>query len=215
MSNLKGVLLTSQIVRPQQIPGVSVRCNFYSVAMDIKGALMGTDGWSIKPALVSWMTVAILALLCQLPGTVSFFLIPLTLLGFAATFLTVVIVAGYCLAKRRPRRGTSVLLILLLPTLLWRPTIFAANLVHVGLTAGFGIGQLGTTPRVRDDSFVVYDWSVGFAGGPNIFLIHDLSGEIALPVAQHKQSESSENGFGEECAGKVEHLVGHYYVCTF
>jgi hypothetical protein len=84
----------------------------------------------------------------------------------------------------------------------------------LGLTAGFGIGQLGTTPRVKDDSFVVYDWSVGFAGGPNIFLIHDVSDEIALPMAQHKQPPNSENGFGEECAGKVERLVGHYYVCT-
>ena len=182
--------------------------------MDVKGALIRTDGWSVKPALVSWTTVAVLALLCQLPGTVSFFLIPLTLLGFAATSLTVMIFAGYCLAKRRPRRGVSVFLMLLLPALLWRPTIFAANLVHLGLTAGFGIGQLGSTPRVKDDSFVVYDWSVGFAGGPNIFLIHDVSDEIALPIAQHKQSQSSENGFGEECAGKVERLAGHYYVCT-
>lgn len=182
--------------------------------MDVKGALTGTDRWSFKPALVSLATVAVLALLCQLPGTVSFLLIPLTLLGFAVTSFTILIVAGYCLAKRRPRRGASVFFILLLPALLWRPTIFAANLAHLGLTAGFGIGQLGTTPRVKDDSFVVYDWSVGFAGGPNIFLIHDVSDEIALPTAQRKQPQSSENGFGEECAGKVERLVGHYYVCT-
>jgi hypothetical protein len=186
----------------------------YIRLMDVKGALVGTDHWSFTPALVALTTVAVLALLCQLPGTVSFFLIPLTLLGFAVTSLVVLIVAGYCLAKRRPRRGASVFLILLLPALLWRPTIFAANLVHLGLTTGFGIGQLGTTPRVRDDSFVVYDWSVGFAGGPNIFLIHDVSDEIALPMAQHKQPQSSENGFGEDCAGKVERLVGHYYVCT-
>jgi hypothetical protein len=182
--------------------------------MDVKGALAGTDRLSIKPALVSLTTVAFLALLCQLPGMVSFLLIPLTLLGFAFTLFAILVVAGYCLAKRRPRKSASVLLILLLPALLWRPTIFAVNLVHLGLTAGFGIGQLGTTPRVKDDSFVVYDWSVGFAGGPNIFLIHDVSDEIALPMAQHKQPPNSENGFGEECAGKVERLVGHYYVCT-
>jgi len=182
--------------------------------MDVKGALTETDGWSLKPALVSWMTVAILVLLCQLPGMVSFLLIPLTLLGFAAASFTVLIVAVYRLAERRPRRGASVFLIVLLPALLWRPTIFAANLVHLGLTAGFGIGQLGTTPRVKDNSFVVYDWSVGFAGGPNTFLIHDVSDEIALPMAQQKLPQSSENGFGEECAGKVERLVGHYYVCT-
>jgi hypothetical protein len=67
---------------------------------------------------------------------------------------------------------------------------------------------------VKDGSFEVYDWSVGFAGGPNIFLIHDVSDEIALPMAQHKRPQNAENGFGEECAGKVERLVGHYYVCT-
>jgi hypothetical protein len=182
--------------------------------MDVKAALTGMDRWSFKPALVSLMTVAVLVLLCQLPGMASFLLIPLTLVGFAVTSLTISIVAGYCLAKRRPRRGVSIFLIILVPALFWRPTIFAANLVHLGLTAGFGIGQLGTTPRVKDDSFVVYDWSVGFAGGPNIFLIHDVSDEIALPIAQHKQPQSSENGFGEECAGKVERLVGHHYVCT-
>ncbi len=204
-----------RLVRTQQISRVAVRRYFYIDSMDTKGALLGTDGWSLKPALVAWMTVAVLELLCQLPGTVSFILIPLTLLGIVATFFTVVIVAGYCLAKRRLRRGASVFLILLLPALLWRPTIFAANLVHLGLTAGFGIGQLGTNPRVKDDSFVVYDWSVGFAGGPNIFLIHDVSDEITLPMAQHKLPQSSENGFGEECAGKVERLARHYYVCTF
>jgi hypothetical protein len=139
---------------------------------------------------------------------------PAYIVGIAVTSFTVLIVAGYCLAKRRPRRGASVFLILVLPALLWRPKIFAANLVHLGLTAGLGIGQLGTTPRVKDNSFVVYDWSVGFAGGPNIFLIHDVSDGIALPMAQHKQPQSSENGFGEECAGKVERLAGHYYVCT-
>lgn len=86
--------------------------------MGMRGALIGTDSWSVKPALVSWIAVAILALLCQLPGTVSFLLIPLTLLGFAAALLNVLIVAGYCFAKQRPRRGTSVLLVLFLPALL-------------------------------------------------------------------------------------------------
>lgn len=207
-------MTVSRLVRTNPIPDAAVGKDFYICVMDVTGVLVGTDGWSLKPALVSWLTVAVLALLCQLPGTISFLLIPLTLLSYAAASFTVVLVAGYCLVKRRPRRGASVFLILLLPALLWRPTIFAADLVHLGLTAGFGIGQMGTTPRVKDDSFVVYDWSVGLAGGPNIFLIHDVSDEIALPMAQHKLPHSSENGFGEECAGKVERLVGHYYLCT-
>ncbi len=180
----------------------------------MKGALAGTDRWFFKPALLSSMAVAVLALLVQLPGMVSFLLIPLTLLGFAVSLLTILIMAGYFLTRRRPRKSASVLLIVLLPILLWRPTVFAATVVHVGLTAGFGVGQLGATPRVSDDSFVVYDWSVGFAGSPNTFLIHDVTDQIALPMARHTQPPSSENGFGEDCAGKVQHVITHYYVCT-
>ena len=78
---------------------------------------------------------------------------------------------------------------------------------------GFGAGQLGSSSRPTDDSFVVYDWSVGLAGA-NTFLIHDVSDEIALPMAQHTHSPNSENGWGEECAGKVRRLINHYYVCN-
>jgi hypothetical protein len=35
-----------------------------------------------------------------------------------------------------------------------------------------------------------------------------------LPMNQHTQPPSSEDGFGEDCAGKVQHLIAHYYVCT-
>ena len=103
---------------------------------------------------------------------------------------------------------------LLLPVLLWSPITWAATLVHLGLTAGFGVGQFGSSSKANGEAFAVYDWSVGFAGGPNIFLIHDVSDEIALPMAQHTQQPGSEQGFGEECAGKVERLIKHYYVCT-
>ncbi len=68
--------------------------------------------------------------------------------------------------------------------------------------SGFWHWTAWNHPRVKDDSFVVYDWSVGFAGGPNIFLIHDVSDEIALPMAQHNQPQRAENGFGKECAAK-------------
>jgi hypothetical protein len=33
-------------------------------------------------------------------------------------------------------------------------------------------------------------------------------------MTRHIQPSASENGFGEECAGKVRHLLGHYYICT-
>lgn len=181
--------------------------------MDLKGTLTRTDGWSVKPALASLTTVAVLILLCQLPGSLSFVLIPLSALGFGLAAVIILVMAAYCFIKKCPRRASSVLLVLLLPVLLWRPTIWAAEFVHLGLTVGFGAGQLGSSSRPTDDSFVVYDWSVGLAGA-NTFLIHDVSDEIALPMAQHTHSPNLENGWGEECAGKVRRLINHYYVCN-
>jgi len=188
--------------------------NTYIESVDLNGTLTRMDGWSLKPALVSTTMVAVLTLLCQLPGSLSFILIPLSVLGFGTAAVVILAMAAYCVIKKRPRRAASVLLVLSLPVLLWRPTNWAADFVHLGLTAGFGAGQLGSPSRSNDDGFVVYDWSVGLAGGPSTFLIHDVSNEIALPMAQHKHSPSSENGLGEECAGKVRRLINHYYVCT-
>ncbi len=181
--------------------------------MDLKGTLTRTDGWSFRLALVSLTIVAVLALICQLPGSLSFILIPLSALDFGVAAVIILAIAAYCLIKKRPQRAGSVLLVLLLPVLLWRPTIWAAEFVHLGLTVSFGAGQLGSSSRPHDDSFVVYDWSVGLAGA-NTFLIHDVSDEIALPMAQHTHPPDSENGWGEQCAGKVRRLINHYYVCT-
>lgn len=161
------------------------------------------------------MTVAALELVCQLPGWVSFVLIPISLIIYGIALLVILAVAGYCFFKKGPRRGASVLLALLLPVSLWRPINWAADMVHLGITAGFGGGQLGVPSKSSDGNFVAYDWSVGLAGGPNTFLIHDVTDEIALPLAQQTHPPSSENALGKECAGKVRHLIGHYYVCNF
>jgi hypothetical protein len=80
------------------------------------------------------------------------------------------------------------------------------------------IALLATQPHSQakqtGNDFAVYDWSVGFAG-QNTFLIHDRTDEIALPLALHKHPLSDENGFADICAGKVQHLLGHYYICNF
>jgi len=96
---------------------------------------------------------------------------------------------------------------------MWSPLRWLSECAHPGLTTGFGIGQLGDVGPIRSEQFTVYDWSVGLAGGTNTFLIYDPSGEIALPLRQHKALIASEDGFGEECAGRVEHLLGHNYIC--
>jgi hypothetical protein len=182
---------------------------------NLNGTLTGTDFWSFKPALVALITVAVLVLLCQLPGLISFVLVPLLFLGYRIAFLVIGAIAVYCVIKKRPRRAVSVLFVVLLPVLMWRPVNWAADLIHLGLTVGLGVGQLVTPSSSKSGDFVTYDWSVGFAGGPNTFLIHDSTDEIVLPISQHAHPLSSSNGFEEECAGKARRLIRHYYVCTF
>jgi len=183
--------------------------------MNLKGTLTAKDCWSLKPALMSLLVVAVLDLICGIPGSVSFLMIPLSLLGYGISFIAILATAAYCLLKKRPRRGSSVLLVFLLPFLLWRPIIWAADVAHLGLTVGLGVGQLGTPSTSSDKSFTAYDWSVGLVTNPQTFLIHDETDDVALPMAKHVHAASSTNDLEEYCAENVRHLIGHYYVCNF
>ncbi|HVI87015.1 MAG TPA: hypothetical protein VM659_01875 [Dongiaceae bacterium] len=173
------------------------------------------DRWLFWPIVATFLGVFCLALLCQLPGTLSFLLIPLMVLGVPLATIALLALSGVLAAKKRFRKAASVALAILLPILLAGPINWAADCVHLGLTIGFGAGQLGSNSTQEGRPFAIYDWSVGLVGSPNTFLIRDMTDEIALPLAQHKYPITSENGFGEDCAGKVRHLLGHYYVCTF
>jgi hypothetical protein len=183
--------------------------------MNLKGTLTEIDCWSFKPALVSLFAVALLELVCGLPGSVSFFLIPLSVLGYGISFVVILVITAYCLLKKRPKRGASALLVFLLPFLLWRPINWAADVAHLGLTVGLGVGQLGAPSKSSDGKFMAYDWSVGLVTNPSTFLIHDATDEVALPMDKHAHSTSSTNDLEEECADNVRHLIGHYYVCNF
>lgn len=141
-------------------------------------------------------------------------MIPLSFLAYAVASVVILVIFVISVTKKRPRSALSYLLMLVAPALLWSPINWVADCIHLGLTAGFGTGQLGRSSIPIGSDFAVYDWSVGLAGA-NTFLIHDVTDEIALPLAQHTHPLSSENGFGEECAGKVRHLLSHYYVCDF
>jgi hypothetical protein len=164
------------------------------------------DRWLIWPAFASVGGVAVVTLICGLPGVVSFVLIPLSLLLYAIAALALSIAVVISAARRRPRRAGSLLLALIAPVLLWSPINWAAEYAHLGLTVA-----LDSPDR---SGFAVYDWSVGLVGGPNTFLIHDVTDEIARPAAPTAEAARSEGGFAEDCAGRVRHLLGHYYVCT-
>ena len=182
--------------------------------MPLRATLTKADRWSLKPAFASLVMVAVLGLVCRLPGSVSFFLIPLTALGYCVAALFILAVALYCLIEKRPRRAASVFFILLFPVLLRRPLDRADDVAHLALTLTFGVGQLGSSSASYDGHFVDYDWSVGLAGS-NTFLIYDVTDEIVQPMVQHTRSPSAEDGLGEECAGRVQRLIDHYYVCRF
>lgn len=173
------------------------------------------DRWAAWPAFATLAIALIVAIVCSLPGIVSFVLIPLTVLGAPLVGAGLILMALVVAVRRRRRMAVSILIAVLLPVLLWRPITWTVDYMHLALTVWTGAGQLGRSSKPDGSPFAAYDWSVGFAGGPNTFLIYDVTDEIALPLKLHKQPIASEQGFGEDCAGNVTHLLGHYYVCTF
>ena len=174
------------------------------------------DRWALLPAVATTLAVTVLMFFCGLPGELSFVLIPITVLTFVAAPFVILGAAFVLAIRKRPRRAASALLVLGIPVLLWGPITWTAESLHLGITAAFGAGRLGSSSNGNPSAFTAYDWSTGLAGGPSTFLIHDVTDEIALPLAKHRQpAAAAENGFGEECAGRVRHLLGHYYVCTF
>jgi hypothetical protein len=180
-----------------------------------KVGILKTDRWLFWPAFASLGIVFVLTLVCGLPGPVSLIMPLISVLVCGIASIVLLAVGLISALKKRPRRAVSFLLALITPVLLWWPINWVADCVHLGITVGFGAGQLGTPSNSDRSGFAAYDWSVGFAGGPNRFLIHDDTDEIAVPMAQHTHPSESESGFGEDCAGKVHHLLGHYYICEF
>lgn len=164
---------------------------------------------------MSLITITVLQLVCQLPGEISFLLIPLSALGCVVLLITVICAAAYCFVKQRARRGASISLMVLLPVVMWLPLNWVADVVHVGLTRGLGVGQIGSPMKSGDHCFAIYNWSVGLSIGPSTYLVHDPTGEIALPLIQHTRPPDPELGWIEECAGRAHHVIGHDYICSF
>jgi hypothetical protein len=160
---------------------------------DRKSGVVKMDRWIFWPAFASLGIVFILTLICGLPGPASFIMALVSVPGCAIASIVFLAMALISTVKKRPRRAASVLLALIAPVLLWWPINWGADCVHLGITVGFGAGQAGHPSSSDGSGFAVYDWSVGFAGGPNRFLIHDETDQIALPMAQHTQPSVSEN----------------------
>jgi len=170
------------------------------------------DRWTIQPVLMALGFVTLLALLCGIPGLLSFVLIPLSILGFVIAGIVILAAALTLAIKKRPRKSASVLFSLIMPVLLWAQILWVANCIHLGLTVWFGAGQLG--PPTSLHGVEAYDWSVGLVGTQSTFLIHDETGKIALPAGQKAHPSNADYDIAQECAGRVQHLLAHYYICT-
>jgi len=167
----------------------------------------------MRPVAVSLVTVTSLLFLCSLPGTLGFLLIPITVLGTPAFGIGLLVWSLILFFRRRPRKAISILFALLAPVLLFRPIIWVSDCLHLGLTVGFGLAQLGPNKKPDSSQILVADWSTGLAGGPDTFLLHDSSDQVALPESQHTRPDPLQGGVGEDCSGKVRRVLGHYYVC--
>lgn len=154
-------------------------------------------------------------LLCGLPGLLSFILIPVTVLGGPLLIAALLIWAVSLSVRQRWRRAASAFVAAVLPILLLQPISWTADFVHLGLTVGLGIGQLNDTYTQDDSRFQAHDWSVGLAGSPSTFLLYDETDEITWPLARRRGHIVPEESLEKECAARVRHLVGHYYVRTF
>jgi hypothetical protein len=171
------------------------------------------DGWLLWPTISAMAVATGLMFGCGLPGVVSLVFIPLTVLGFILSGIVLLVVALLLVIRGKPRRASSFVAAVLMPALLWHQINWIADCLHLGVTVEFGRGVAGPYKASSDESqFKVFDWSVGLAGGPSRFLIHDTTDEIATPLAQHKHPVA--DGIEEVCAAKVTHLLGHYFVCT-
>lgn len=171
-------------------------------------------------------TCFLFAFLDGVPGSLSFILIPISLMSLPLAAAALIIVICVLVARRRLRKATSFALALLLPIIFRTPINRAADCLHLALTVEFGFGVLNSEqakigslidfvprPAMDDESFAAFDWSVGLAGGTSTFLIRDLTDEVALPLSQHKHPNLDKTGFEEACSGQSKHLFAHYYIC--
>lgn len=172
------------------------------------------DRWMWWPVVVTIVGAICLVLICGLPGTVSFILIPLVVLGWPIMAILLLIPAGLFAKRGKWLRSFSIAVAVFLPILLWKPIFWIADCAHVAISVELGGGQLGSNTPADRKSFQTFDWSVGLAGS-NTFMIYDATDEIALPITRHRLPISTEFGFGESCAGNVDHIFGHYYKCSF
>jgi hypothetical protein len=172
------------------------------------------DRWMWWPTACTVAMELLFLSLVELPGLLGIRLFLLAIV--ACPTLALLLVGMTCVLAwhRQPRRAASTLAAVVAPVLLLGPTRLMALYVHLGLTLAFGIGYLSPN-SLEGQNLAIYDWTTGYAGGPNTFLIHDVTDAIALPLTKVVPPAWRDYDLFAECAGKVQPLIGHYYVCFY
>ncbi len=171
------------------------------------------DRWMWWPTACTVAMTAMFVFVGDLPGPLNIVLVVWALVAGPAVALLLIWLTCVLALRRRQRRAASTLLAVAVPALLLVPMELVADYVHLGLMLTFGIGIIGPMPPAGLP-VAVYDWSTGFAGTNNTFLIHDITDAIAQPLTNGVPQAWRGNGWFGECAGKVQHLIGHYYICN-
>jgi hypothetical protein len=168
------------------------------------------------PSIVAMFSVALFAVAVVTPGPAAFGFVLIIAALTPIVVIGLVVALVYFLWKRRLHAAlTGVLAPTLCVVLAFPLARLPAQHVHFLVTRHLYDAQVTSLRGTPGHRFGSFDWSTGFAGGPSTFLIFDESDKIALPMQKHTADRQEEQGFADSCAGQVQHLQGHYYVCTF
>jgi hypothetical protein len=180
--------------------------------MEVASAAEGFDRWIWWPTAGTVAMVAVFVFVGGMPGPLNALLFLLAVVACPGVTLLLIGRSFALFRQQRPRGAVSALLAVAVPVLLLVPMGLMEPYVHLGLMLTFGIGYLGSAPH-DGEPVGIYDWSTGMVGGPNTFLIHDTTDAVALPDAKSDLPAWRNTDFLRKCAGKSQHLIGHYYVC--
>lgn len=171
------------------------------------------------PSIFSTIMFLLFIFFAKIPGAFGFFLVIYSLYLIIPAIIALVILCVYLACAGFWEKSISILLIPLLPLFLAyffrNQILFGCDLAHLIIEQSSYERQIANLPAPNGKKFTNFDWSIGFAGGPITLLVYDETDEIMAPWEQQTHNPNRESGGARDCAGKAEHLFGHYYVCTF
>jgi hypothetical protein len=99
--------------------------------------------------------------------------------------------------------------------LLHDPIMFSCDFFHLLIEKPAYEREIEGLSAPPGSRITNWDWSFGLAGSGATVLIYDETDLISQPFGKQSSSMKAYAGWAEPCAGKVEHISGHYYLCFF